>query len=158
MTKTCYQIQQYFLGSLAGFYTLLLQDQACLTQFKDLVNGSTQTSSLAVAYQILQYVKNTFGHGLLFLANNSLSIKAFANSDWASCHDSRRSTSRYCIFFGDYLVTKKTKKQQTVFQSSTEAKYRSMTSTTCEIFWLLTFLSDFHTSHTHSAELFYDGQ
>ncbi|KAF5471614.1 hypothetical protein F2P56_008393 [Juglans regia] len=110
------------------------------------------------AHRILQYVKNTLGLGLFFPAHNSLTIKAFANSNWASCPDSRISTIGFCVFLGDTLISWKTKKQHNVSRSSVETEYRVMASTTCEIVWLLTLLSDFHVSHSHSAQLFCDSQ
>ncbi|KAL5569835.1 hypothetical protein UlMin_026410 [Ulmus minor] len=39
----------------------------------------------------------------------------------------------FCIFLGDYLISWKSKKRSVVSQSSTEAKYCSMISTTKEI-------------------------
>lgn len=48
---------------------------------------------LTVAYQILQYLKSTLDHGLLFPTTSFLTIKAFANSDWASFPNSCQSTT-----------------------------------------------------------------
>ncbi|KAF5470809.1 hypothetical protein F2P56_011298, partial [Juglans regia] len=89
---------------------------------------------------------------------NTLSLKAFANSDWVSCPDSRRSTSSYCVFLGDSLVSWKSKKHTIVSRFSVEAKYRSIASTTCVIIWFFTLLSDFGISYPHSAQLFCDSQ
>lgn len=60
-------------------------------------------------------------------------LKAFSDSDWAVCIDTRKSITSFSVYFGSYLISWKSKKQSIVSQSSSEAKYRAIASATCEL-------------------------
>ncbi|KAL4284912.1 hypothetical protein GQ457_16G010620 [Hibiscus cannabinus] len=49
-------------------------------------------------HRVLRYLKGTPRQGLFFPADNQLKVSAFSDSDWASCPDSRRSITRFCVF------------------------------------------------------------
>ncbi|KAL0404151.1 UNVERIFIED_CONTAM: Retrovirus-related Pol polyprotein from transposon RE1 [Sesamum radiatum] len=66
------------------------------------------------AMHLVRYLKDCPERGLFFPASNSLSLTAYCDADWASCTDSRRSLTGYCIFLGNDLVSWKTKKQTPV--------------------------------------------
>lgn len=53
---------------------------------------------------------------------NSLQLEGFSDADWAMCADTRRSVKGWCMFFGDALISWKSKKQPRVSKSSTESE------------------------------------
>ncbi|XP_048429882.1 uncharacterized mitochondrial protein AtMg00810-like [Pyrus x bretschneideri] len=86
--------------------------------------------------RLLQYLKGSVGRGIIMKKNESTQITGYCDVDWAGNSIDRKSTTGYCIFVGGNLVTWKSKKQAVVARSSTEAEYRAMTSTACELIWL----------------------
>ena len=78
----------------------------------------------------------------LRLSKNMSIIIAYSNADWAGCPDSRRSTNGYAIFIGGNLISWHSKKQPTVFRSSTEAEYRVVAYTVQDILSLRSLLAE----------------
>ncbi|XP_048622908.1 uncharacterized mitochondrial protein AtMg00810-like [Brassica napus] len=113
---------------------------------------------LTAAQQVLRYLKNDPAQWMFYPASSSVHLTAFCDADWASCPDSRRSTTGYCVFLGDSLISWRAKKQHTVSRSSSEAEYRSIADTTCELIWLVVLLRDLHCPLTGPATLFCDNQ
>ena len=74
--------------------------------------------------------------------NNGLDVMAYSDSDWAGCKDTRRSTGGFCVMLGSNIVSWSAKRQPTVSRSSTEAEYRALANTACEITWLSFVLRD----------------
>jgi Reverse transcriptase (RNA-dependent DNA polymerase) len=64
----------------------------------------------AAVKRILRYLVGCPFHGLYLKAEQSISLHAFSDSDWAGCPDDRRSTSGYCIYLGSNLVSWSSKK------------------------------------------------
>ena len=106
-------------------------------------------------HKVLRYIKRTPGQGILLPSTRSLELKAYCDANWARCKDTRRSTTGYCIFVGHAPISWKTKKKSTVSRSCTEAEYRSMATTCCEIAWLL---RDLHVKQVKLVTLFCDNQ
>ncbi|XP_010424680.1 PREDICTED: uncharacterized protein LOC104709822 [Camelina sativa] len=105
-------------------------------------SSAPRTSHLTAAYQVLQYIKGTVGQGLFYSAEPALSLKAFADSDYASCPDRRRSTTGFTMFLGSSLISWRSKKQHTISRSSAKAEYRALALASCEMMWITTLLRD----------------
>lgn len=61
-------------------------------------------------YTVLRYLKGCVSKGIFLQRSDSLQIRAYFDADWASCLDSRKSTTGFCIFLGDSLISWKAKK------------------------------------------------
>lgn len=86
--------------------------------------------------RIIRYVKGTATLGLQLLPSNINQLMAYSDADWAGCPTSRRSTSGYCMYLGDSLISWSSKRQTTVARSSAEAEYRAVANTVAESCWL----------------------
>ena len=71
-------------------------------------------------------------------------LTAYSDVDWARCPDSRHSTSGYCVYLGDNLVSWSSKRQTTVSCSSAEAEYTVVAHVVAECCWLRQLLQELH--------------
>ncbi|XP_014503083.1 uncharacterized protein LOC106763399 [Vigna radiata var. radiata] len=115
-------------------------------------------SHYQVIQHVLRYIKSSPSEGLFFAADSPKHLKAFSDSDWATCPTTRRSTTGFCIFLGSSLISWKSKKQRTVSRSSTEAEYRALAATVCEIQWLRYLLQDLQTEESGVPVLYCDNK
>lgn len=111
---------------------------------------------MKAATRILQYIKGTPGQGVFFPVDSDLHLKAYCDTDWAGCLNTRKSLTGYCVFLGDALISWSSKMQSIVSRSNVEAEYRSTATTTCELTWLLYLLKDLHVQHNRPVLMYYD--
>ena len=81
-----------------------------------------------------------------FNSTTSLDLVGFCDADWVADLDDKRSTSGYCVCFGQNLVSWASKKQHTVSRSNSEAEYRSLAHLTAEMIWLQSLLTELQCS------------
>lgn len=109
----------------------------------------------------LQYLTLTrpdlqFSVNFVFSRVSDCTLRAYSDSDWAGCKDTRRSTGGLCTFLGQNLISWSSKKQPTVSKSSTEAEYRSLSETASEMAWMCQILRELGVPLHLTPQLFCD--
>ncbi|KAJ9560396.1 hypothetical protein OSB04_005556 [Centaurea solstitialis] len=106
--------------------------------------------------RIIRYLQGTTDYGLHLRYSSALSIRAYTDADWAGCPDTRRSTSGYCVYLGDNLISWSSKRQSTISHSSAEAEYRGVANVVAEICWLRNLLLELHRPLTKASLVYCD--
>ena len=88
---------------------------------------------LQAAYRVLHYLKGNLEKGILFKKNDTFSLEAYTDADYAGSIVDRRSTTGHCTFLGGNLVTWSSKKQNVVARSFAESKFRVIAQGLCEL-------------------------
>jgi hypothetical protein len=101
-----------------------------------------RTPHLALVKRVLQYLHGTMDFGLHLRASSSTSMMAYPDADWAGCPDSRHSTSGYCVYYGESLISWSSKRQNTMSRSSAEADYRVVAHVVGECYWFRQLLQE----------------
>jgi len=87
-----------------------------------------------VANSVLQYLEDNKGFEVP-MAPGKIRVEGFSDSDWAQCKETRRSVSGGCVLIGKSLVFWRSKKQQSVALSSTEAEYVGLSEISREVIY-----------------------
>jgi hypothetical protein len=126
-------------------------------QLSQFLNSPTITH-YKTACRVIRYLKHNPGRGLLFPRDSEKQVLGYVDADWAGCVDSRRSTTGFCFFLGQSLISWRAKKQQTISRSSSEAEYRALSSATCELQWIMYLLKDLNVTCAKLPALYCDSQ
>ncbi|GJZ94536.1 hypothetical protein Tco_0666739 [Tanacetum coccineum] len=92
----------------------------------------------------VQQIWHPLEFGLQLYISVTTSLVRYTDADWAGCPSTRRSTSGYCVFLGDNLLSWSAKRQHTISRSSAEAEYRGVANVVAETAWIRNLLRELH--------------
>ena len=150
-------LYRQLVGSLI-YLTVTRPDISYAVHLVSQFMSTPRSTHYAAVLRILRYVKGTLFHGLHFSTHSSLILQAYSDADWGGDPTDRRSTTGYCIFLGDSLVSWRSKKQSLTSRSSTEAEYRALADTTSEILWIRWLLDDLGITQSSPTDLYCDNR
>nr|GEV28655.1 ribonuclease H-like domain-containing protein [Tanacetum cinerariifolium] len=154
LTKTVYMHQPPGFTDLAhSDYVCLMQKTPIDTEKKLEPEGSPITDptlycSLAGSLQYPTFTRPDLSYAVqqLFLyMHDPREPNLNAMKRVLRCPAMRRSTSGYCVFLGDNLLTWSSKRQDTLSRSSAEAEYLGVANVVAETSRIRNFLRELHT-------------
>nr|GEX18055.1 ribonuclease H-like domain-containing protein [Tanacetum cinerariifolium] len=95
--------------------------------------------------RVLHYLRGITDLGLQLFRSTTSQLIAYSDADWVGCPATRRSTSGYCVFLGDNLLTWSSKRQDTLSRSSVGAEYRGVANAVAKTSWIRNRLRELHT-------------
>ncbi|XP_019253981.1 PREDICTED: uncharacterized protein LOC109232684 [Nicotiana attenuata] len=148
---------QTLVGRLL-YLTMTRIDIAFAVQTLSQYMHKPKQSHWEAALRVVKYVKTSPGLGLLMPSEGTDKLRAYCDSDWGGCLQTRKSITGYLVKFGNALISWKSKKQDTVARSSAEAEFRSIASTVAEITWLIRLFNELEVDVSLPVDLFCDSK
>ncbi|XP_071705246.1 uncharacterized mitochondrial protein AtMg00810-like [Rutidosis leptorrhynchoides] len=105
---------------------------------------------------IIRYLQGTTQIGIHITRIRSNELIAYTDADWDGFPDTRRSTSGYCVYYGDNLISWSSKQQTTLSRSSAEVEYRGVANVVAESCWLRKLLLELHCPTSKATLVFCD--
>ncbi|GJV01940.1 ribonuclease H-like domain-containing protein [Tanacetum coccineum] len=99
---------------------------------------------LSALKRIFRYDCGTLDYELQLFSSSTTDLVAYSDADWAGCPTTRRSTSGYCVFLGNNLFSRSSKRQPTLSRSSAEVEYLGVANAVTETCWLRNLLRELH--------------
>ncbi|GKC29495.1 ribonuclease H-like domain-containing protein, partial [Tanacetum coccineum] len=165
LTASCPSLLHHIIGSLNNEFDMtdlgafnyflgISADRTPSVQQICLYMHDPREPHLVALKRILRYVQGTLDLGLHLYASSITSLVGYTDADWAGCPSTCMSTSGYCVFLDDNLLSWSVKRQHTLSRSSAEAEYQGVANVVAENAWLRNLLRELH-SPLSTATLVY---
>ena len=109
------------------------------------------------AKRVLRYLQGTIDKGLIFTKDNK-SLIGMADADWGNSELDRRSYTGYAFILSGGAISWCSRKQRTVFLSSTEAEYMCLSEAAKEATFCINFLKELGCRNLAKVTFFNDNQ
>ena len=126
------------LGSLRYLVSCTRPDLCYITGYLSRFMQNPGKAHWEALIQVFRYLKTTSTLGLVYKHqnNNTLQLQGWCDADYNGDKDTRHSTSGYVFTIAGGAISWKSKKQNTVALSSTEAEFIAAAYATKEGVWL----------------------
>ena len=155
-----HKIYRSIVGSLMYLMTGTRPDIAFLCQQLSQFLSKPTKAHMAAAKHGLRYLQGTIHFGIRLGGNFDTTdqLKAYADSDYANCVDTRRCVSGYITYFRNSPISWISKKMQSVVLSTTEAEYMALCLLAQECLFLRHLLTELGVKFTKPITLYEDNQ
>jgi hypothetical protein len=113
---------------------------------------------LEAAIHIMRYLKGTMHLAILYRRGEEVTPSGYTDSDFQGDLDERRSTSGYLFNIGSGPTSWRSKLQDEIAESSSEAEYRACAEALKEALWLRNFFEDVGMTLTKPLIIYCDNQ
>ena len=110
------------------------------------------------AKRILNFVQGTKNHGIQYVAQSSLELVGFMNSDWEGDNTDRKSTFGYFFMLAHGPFNWSSENESSITHSYTEVEHIGDVNATTQCLWLQGILGDFGIESDTSTFIYYDNQ
>ncbi len=125
-------------------------------------NSDPQRGHLRAAKRVIRYLKGTINLGLVYGRSTRhpppYGLIGYADSNFARDPEDRKSVIGYCFFLNGAVVSWRSKKQQTVSTSTTEAEYIALGHGAREAEWIKRFVNELEMEVTETVILHGDNE
>ena len=144
------------LACALQYLTFTRPDISYVAQQVCLFMHDPRTHPMSALKRIIRYIHDTLDFGLHLYPFSVSKLVSYTDADWAGCPDTRRSTSGYCVYLGDNLISWSAKCQPTLSRSSAEAEYRGVANVVSESCWIRNLLLEIHCPITTATLVYCD--
>ncbi|UYV82166.1 hypothetical protein LAZ67_21001203 [Cordylochernes scorpioides] len=139
--EACRAPYQQAIGNLLWLAGMTRPDIAYAVSYLSKFNSSPLQQHWNSVKHLLRYLKKTKDLKLVF-SKTGKKLAAFADADWGSDKEDRKSYSGYIFVLGGAAISWCSRKQKCVALSTAEAEYYAMCEAAKEALWFTSFMEE----------------